>query len=132
MFGTLPVSVEMVKEASKRDAVLSSVIDDVCKGKKLNKNVNIKDGEVTAFCRREAELTVCDEVLIWGSQVVVPKVLRERLLKELHAVHSGIVRMKSLAREHFWWPGRDVEIENIARVNVKKVGMIFKRCLSIL
>ena len=42
VFGTLPASVEMVKEATKRVAVLSSVIDDVCKGKKLNKNVNIK------------------------------------------------------------------------------------------
>ena len=50
----------MVKEATKRVAVLSSVIDDVCKGKKLNTNVNIKDGEVTAFCKREAELTVCE------------------------------------------------------------------------
>ena len=37
VFGTLPVSVELIKDASKRDAVLSSVIDDVCKGKKLNK-----------------------------------------------------------------------------------------------
>ena len=63
----------------------------------------------------EAELTVCDGVLIWGSRVVVPKELRGRLLKELHAVHSGIVRMKSMAREHFWWPGMDAEIENIAR-----------------
>ena len=89
-------SVEVVKDASKRDAVLSSVINDVCKGKKLNKNVNFKDGEVAAFSRREAELTVCDGVLI------VPKELRERLLKEMHAVHSGIVCMKSLAREHFW------------------------------
>ena len=130
VFGTLPASVVMVKEASKRDAVLSSVIDDVCKGKKLNKNVNIKDGEVTAFCRREAELTVCDGVLIWGSRVVVPKVLRERLLKELHAVHSGIVRMKSLAREYFWWPG--ILLLLVVVVNVKKVGMISKRCLSIL
>ena len=95
--------------------MLSSVIDDVCKGKKLNKNVNFKDGAVTAFSRHEAELTVCDGVLIWGSRVVVPKELRERLLKELHAVHSGIVRMKLLAREHFWWPGMDAEIENIAR-----------------
>ena len=42
MFGTLSVSVELVKDASKRDAVLSSVIDDVCEGKKLEKNVNLK------------------------------------------------------------------------------------------
>eukprot|EP00795_Rhopilema_esculentum_P016067 gene16067-7417_t len=115
VFGTLPVSAEDVKDASRRDALLSSVIDDVCKGRKVSKNLNFKEVEVTAFSRREAELTVCDGVLIWRSRVVVPKELRGRLLKELHAVHPGIVRMKSLAREHFWWPCMDSEIENVAR-----------------
>ena len=37
VFGTLPVSVDVVKDASKRDAALSSAIDDVCKWKKLEK-----------------------------------------------------------------------------------------------
>ena len=76
VLGTFPVSVAVAKDASKRDAILSSVIDDgkkLRKGKKLNKNVNFKDGEVTAFSRREAELTVRDGVLIWGSRVAVPK-----------------------------------------------------------
>ena len=77
--------------------------------------MDFKYDEVNAFCRRETELTVWDGVLIWGSRVVVPKELRGRLLKELHAVHSGIVRMKSFARKYFWWPGMDAEIENIAR-----------------
>ena len=64
VFGTLPVSVDMVKDASRRDPVLSSVSDDVCKGRKLNKNLNAKDGEVTAFSRRDAGLTICEGVLI--------------------------------------------------------------------
>ena len=36
---------DVVKDASKRDAVLSSVIADVYKGKKLSKNVNFPDCE---------------------------------------------------------------------------------------
>eukprot|EP00794_Sanderia_malayensis_P014512 gene14512-16018_t len=83
VFGTLPVSVDVIKNASKRDAVLSSVIDDVGEGKKLNKNLNFKDGEVIAYSRGEAELIV-------------------------------LFRMKSLTREHFWWPDMNAEIENIA------------------
>ena len=105
VFQTLPVSAEDVKDASRRDSILLSVIDDVCKGRKLSENLNFKEVEVTAFSRCEAELTVCD----------VPKELRGRLLKELHAVHLGIVRMKSLARGRFWWPCMDAEIENVAR-----------------
>ena len=60
VFGTLPVSADAVKDASRRDAVLSSVIGDICNGRKLNKNMDFKDDEVNAFCRRETELTVCD------------------------------------------------------------------------
>ena len=77
--------------------------------------MNFQYGEVIALSGRESELTVCDGNLIWGSRVVVPKEIRKQLLKELHAAHSGIVRMKSLATGHFWWPGMDAEIENIAR-----------------
>ena len=115
MFGTLPVSVDAVKDTLKRDVVFSRVIDDICKGRKLSRNSSLEDGEIIAFCRREAELTVSDGILILRSRVVLPKELKGRLLNELHAVHSGIVRMKSLAREHFWWPGMDGEIENIVR-----------------
>jgi len=28
---------------------------------------------------------------------------------------SGVVRMKALARSHFWWPGLDKEVEELAK-----------------
>ena len=134
VFGTLPVSDDVVKDASKRDVAFSRVIDDICNGRKLSRNSSLEDGEIIAFCRREAELTVCGEIFIWRSRVVVPKKLRGRLLNELHAVHSGIVHMKSLAREHFWWPEMDGEIETllVVVVNVRKMETICKRYLYIL
>ena len=62
------------------------------------KNFDFKDGEVAAFRRFGVELTVYDGVLILGSHVVVPKELKERSSKELHAVHSRVIRMKSLTK----------------------------------
>ena len=55
------------------------------------------------------------------------------MLKELHAVHSGIVRMKSLSKENIFgglvWMQK---LKIMVVVIVKKVGLIFKRCPFIL
>ena len=54
VFGTLPISVDVVKDATKRDVVFSRVIDDICNGRELSRNSSLEDGEIIAFCRREA------------------------------------------------------------------------------
>ena len=35
--------------------------------------------------------------------------------EELHSSHLRIVRMKALSRRHFWWPGIDRSIEEVAK-----------------
>ena len=36
------------------------------------------------------------------------------MLEEIHEGHTGIVKMKSIARIHVWWPKTDVDIEGTA------------------
>ncbi len=46
---------------------------------------------------------------------MVPLKFRSQILKELHAGHQGMERMKAFARSIVWWPGLDKEIEGLAR-----------------
>ena len=43
-------------------------------------------------------MSVSDHVLIWGSRVIMPPKVRERVFEVLHSTHSRVSRMKSLAR----------------------------------
>ena len=71
--------------------------------------------EIKPFWRRRDELALHLDILMWGSRVVVPKRLQQKLLPVLHEGHIGVVKMKGLVRSCMWWPHIDKHIEDIAR-----------------
>ena len=73
------------------------------------------DVELKPFHNRRNELSCEQGCVLWGIRVVVPAVLRGRLLNELHWEHPGICSMKAIARSFMWWPGLDREIELVVK-----------------
>ena len=106
-----PVTENEVRTETRREPILSAVLYNILNGWK-DSSRDLKD-EMKPFRLRKDEFTKEGGCVLWGSRVVIPKVLRKRVLMELHGVHVGVTRVKMLARSFVWWPNLDKDIEEM-------------------
>lgn len=62
------------------------------------------------------ELTVIGYVLLRQCRIVIPQMLRSRVLALAHEGHQGIVKCKDRLRTKVWWPGVDRDVKHVSRV----------------
>lgn len=60
---------------------------------------------------RAADICIDPGLLTRGYRVLIPEKFRIDLLKELYNSHMSSSKMKLLAKQYFWWPNLDKEIE---------------------
>ncbi|KXJ71271.1 hypothetical protein RP20_CCG020989 [Aedes albopictus] len=61
------------------------------------------------------ELCRCEDVLLRTDRIVIPAVLRSRVLCVAHEGHVGIRMMKSHLRCAVWWPKMDSAVEDFVK-----------------
>ena len=101
-----PVTARHIRVWTRRDPILSKVVDFVERGWPGN-----VDKSLSTYSAKRSELSVYQGCLLWGSRVVIPPQGRNAVLLELHEGHPGMTRMKALGRMYVWWPNVDTEIE---------------------
>ena len=106
---TIPLTAAKIKVQTESDTILSKVKRYTQSG--WPDTLDTDDADLKPLHNRRNEPSLEDNVLLWGSRVVIPFCFQSRVFDVLHSTHIGISRMKSLARQCVWWPKIDCDIE---------------------
>ena len=72
-------------------------------------------GPVKQYLPVASELQVRDGLLLRGSRLIIPNLMRQEILSCLHAGHQGITKCRERAKASVWWPGLGRQITETVR-----------------
>ena len=104
---SVPLAASQIKSMTDRDPTLAKVKQFVQTGWPTT----VSDEQLQPYWSKRNEISVEDDILLWGSRVIVPPQARNRVIEEAHSTHIGITRMKSLTRQFAWWPKMYSDLE---------------------
>ena len=61
--------------------------------------------QLQPYWRVKNMLSIDDEIILMGDRVVIPDILKDRILNTLHSAHQGVTSMRLRAEQSLYWPG---------------------------
>ena len=99
---------QQIKHVSSNDPVMKALRETILHGWPDTKSDVLEC--VHPYLEFQDELTVQDELVFKGTQLVIPTAMREEMMAMAHASHIGVEGCTRRARETFW-PRMSVELK---------------------
>ena len=96
-----------VQEETKNDPVLQLVLRAI-----ETNQWSRTDPDIKPYVNLKEEVSVCNDVILRGNSLVLPKSLQNQAIELAHADHQGVVKTKRLLREKVWFPRIDQMVES--------------------
>ena len=107
-------NLEEVRRATADDHVLTELGEKIQNGWPSRRDeVN---NELKQYWSYKDELSINNGITFESDRAVILKKLRPEILKQLHIPHMGIEKTKLRAIESMFWPGVNIEIENMVEL----------------
>ena len=68
--------------------------------------------DASAFWNIRSKLAKVNEIVFKGQRIIIPQVLRQETLIQLHAAHLSIEKTKQHAKMLVYWPGMNANIKS--------------------
>ena len=65
------------------------------------------------FWNSRSSLSVCNQLLLFNHQIVVPSSMQKETLERIHDSHQGISRCRMRSKSSVWWPGISTAVQEM-------------------
>ena len=100
---------EQFRKAQKDDPICSTVIKYTQNGWPAKHAIK---GILKKYWGEKDKLSVVDDLLLYGTRVVIPVNLQYEILMKIHHGHQGIQRCRLRVSSSVWSPGISKQVEN--------------------
>ena len=108
-----PMRIKAIKEATAEDLLLQQIAGIITKGWPEHRTLCPK--ELLPFWNYRDELYIEDGILLKGERIIIPEILKEEALKQLHCAHQGAEKCKLRARGSVFWVNINKDIDEMVK-----------------
>ena len=106
--GLRGIKYQDLQALTAKDETLQSVQDFLRKEWPNQRRI---PSHINTFYKVPRHLSIKDGLIWFEDKIVAPTASRKSIIQSAHQGHPGIVRMKRLIRETYWWPASSVQAE---------------------